>query len=261
MRLKMPELEHLRNFASSARRGGFGVPFFKMDGNTGKYHRTGKTNADAMNHQKLACDAVDAMTGWRKFENKIPIYQLGRVSAGYAPAAREELGDLNERLWPDGKDPWEQVYLLPFWDVESREVLLFSATNRGSRDAVAALIGAYLNDVEVHPEDLHRVPLIELESDSYVNKHGKRIYVPIFSILDWIDRPVAMRRILPPPVQMLQLKVLPAPTGTPATQPTPAKSDKRTPVVKAKAKNSTNTESSKLIDFDDEVLFAPEWRG
>jgi hypothetical protein len=232
-----------------------------MDGNTGKYHRTGKTNTDAMNHQKLACDPVDAMTGVQKFENKIPIYQIGRVAAGYEPPAREQLGDLDEKRWPNGKDPWMPVYLLPFWDVETREVLLFSATSQGSRDAVARLIECYINNVEVHPEDLHRVPLIELESDHYVNKHGKEIYYPIFSILSWIDRPAAVRRILPPPA-ILELKALPAPAGTPATPPTPTKSDKRTPVVKTKAKKSTADDvGSKLADFDDEVPFAPEWRG
>jgi hypothetical protein len=117
----MPELEHLRNFASSARRGGFGVPFFKLDGNTGEYHRTGKTNTDAMNHEKWASDPVDAMLGVQKFENKIPVYQIGRVAAGYQPPAREQLGDLDEKLWPNGKDPWMPVYLLPFWDVVQAE--------------------------------------------------------------------------------------------------------------------------------------------
>jgi len=230
----MPELEHLRNFASSARRGGFGVPFFKMDGNTGEYHRTGKTNTDAMNHQKLACDPVDAMTGWQKFENKIPIYQIGRVADGYQPASREELGDVNECAWENGKDPWVRVDLLPFWDVESREILLFSATSKGSRDAVAHLVEAYIDNAEVHPEHLSRVPLIELEADSYTNKHGKKIFYPIFSILDWVERPVAVRRILPPPVKMLQLTALP--TAVLATPPTPTKSNRRTPVAKSQSK-------------------------
>jgi hypothetical protein len=254
----MPELQHLRNFTSSARRGGFGVPFFKMDGNTGEYRRTGKSNTDPMNHQKLACDPVDAMTGHQKFENKIPIYQIGRVADGYQPPAREQLGDLDEKLWPNGKDPWMPVDLLPFWDVETREVLLFSATSQGSRDAVARLVEAYINNVEVHPEDLHRVPLIELESDHYVNKHGKEIFYPIFSIIDWIDRPVAVRRILPPPVKLLQLTALPSPV--PATPPTPAKFDQRAPAV-AKSKPKKSGGHARLPDMDDKIPFAPEWRG
>src|SRR6516165_6631559 len=98
----MPELQHLRNFAASSRRGGFGVPFFKLDGNTGDYRRSGKTNTTTMNGQKLAPDPVDAMTGYQKFENKVPIYHIGRVADGYQPPPREALGDLDEKFWPEG---------------------------------------------------------------------------------------------------------------------------------------------------------------
>jgi hypothetical protein len=271
-RLEMPELEHLRNFAAAARRGGFNVPFFRLDGNSGEYRRTGKTNTGPMNNQKLACDPVDAMTGYQKFENKIPIYQIGRVADGYQPPPREELGDMNEFEWGNGKDPWVRIDLLPFWDVESREVLLFSAANQGSRDAVANLVGAYINNIEVHPEDLNKVPLVELETDSYVNKHGKKIFYPIFEIVDWIERPAAVRRILPPPVKMLELTAAPS-TTTPMSEktavvappaesssPISAKSDQREPVA-TKAKPKKSGGHAPASDMDDEIPFAPEWRG
>ena len=151
-----------------------------------------------------------------------------------------------------------RVDLLPFWDVETREVLLFSATSQGSRDAVARLVEAYINNVEVHPEDLHRVPLIALESDHCVNKHGKKIFYPVFEIVDWIDRPAAARRILPPPVKMLELTALPSPV--PATPPTPAKSDQRT-LAAPKAKPKKSGGHAPLPDMDGEIPFAPEWRG
>jgi hypothetical protein len=250
------ELEHLRNFATAARRGGFGVPFFRLDGNTGEYHRTGKDNTATMNGQKLACDPVDAMTGWQKFEKKIPVYQIGRVADGYQPPVREELGDLDEFAWENGKDPWTRIDLLPFWDVESREVLLFSAANKGSRDAVAHLVEAYINNVGVHPEDLNKVPLVELESDSYVNNHGKKISYPIFAIIDWIERPAAVRRILPPPVKMLELAAVPASSPSDTVS---AKSDQRTPAAKSKPKKLGA--GGRVPDMDDEIPFAPEWRG
>jgi len=150
-----------------------------------------------------------------------------------------------------------RIDLLPFWDPESREVLLFSAANKGSRDAVAHLVEAYINDIGVHPEDLTKVPLVELETDSYINKHGKKIFYPIFAIIDWIERPAAVRRLLPPPVKMLEL------TALPTAGPAPAKTDQRAPaVVKAKPKKSVpSSQQSTGIDFDDEVPFAPEWRG
>jgi hypothetical protein len=45
------------------------------------------------------------MTGHQKFETKVPVYQIGRVADRYQPPPREQLGDLDQELWPDGKDP------------------------------------------------------------------------------------------------------------------------------------------------------------
>src|SRR5262249_32599100 len=151
--------------------------------NTGEYRRVGRNaKTDPMNGQQLACDPADAITGWQRFKDNVPIYCLGRVADGYQPPEREQLGDLPE----DGKkDPWQRIDLLPFWDVESREVLLFNAGNRGSRSAVANLIGAYADNAAAHPEESGKVPLIELATDSYKSQHGKQIYVPTFEILKW----------------------------------------------------------------------------
>jgi hypothetical protein len=241
------ELEHLRNFAATARRGGFNVPIFKLDGNTGEYHRVGKNNTGLMNGQKLACDPADAITGWQRFKDNVPIYCLGRVADGYQPPEREELGDLD----PNKKDPWARIDLLPFWDVESREVLLFSATSQGSRDAVANLIGTLVNNIAANSEDSNKVPLVELATDSYVNNHGKQIFYPLFEIVEWIERPAAVRRILPPPVRLLELTAVPtAVPATPPGDPTPAKSDKRVPAG-AKSK----PEKPVKLDFDDEIPF------
>jgi hypothetical protein len=245
----MPELEYLRNFAAAARRGGFGVPFFRQDGTNGEYRRSGKSDTGPMNGQRHAADCPDVITGWQKFEKKIPIYQVGRIADGYQPSSREELGDLNELGWQNGKDPWVRIDLLPFWNPESREVLLFSAANQGSRDAVANLIGAFVNNIAAHPEDSNKVPLVELAADSYVNKHGKQIFYPIFEIVGWVERPAAVRRILPPPVKMLDLA---AALAEPA-KPTLAISDQRAPAA-AKAKPKKPEKPAKL-DYDDKIPF------
>src|SRR5262249_61295632 len=96
-----------------------------------------------------------------------------------------------------------------------------NAGNRGSRSAVANLIGAYADNAAAHPEESGKVPLIELATDSYKSQHGKQIYVPTFEILKWVERPDAVRRILPPPIKMLDLAALPAPapTAIPIQQP------------------------------------------
>jgi hypothetical protein len=223
------ELEHLRNFAAASRRGGFNVPLFRLDGNTGEYKRTSKQHPDPMNGQILASDPGDLIIGWQRFQNNTPILQVGRAADGYQPASREQLGDLPKA---GSKDPWQRVDFLPFWNPESREVLLFTASNQGSRDAIANLVEAYCNNLASHPEDRGKVPLVELATDSYENTHGKQIFIPIFDINDWIERPAAVRRILPPPIKMLDLTALPLPA----------------PAIQAKQ----STESS---DMDDSIPF------
>jgi hypothetical protein len=247
----MSELEHLRNFAVAAQRGGFNVPIFKLDGNTGEYRRVGKNNNGLMNGQKLASDPADTMTGWQRFRDNRPIYILGRVADGYQPPEREELGPVD----PNKKDPWQRIDLLPFWDPESRELMLFSAASQGSRDAVASLIGAYADNLAAHPEDRGKVPLVELATDSYENTHGKQIFIAIFEVVDWAERPTAVRRILPPPVRVLELTAVPTVPATPPSDPTPAKSDQRAPsVTKAKPKKSAERHAP-APDMDDEIPF------
>jgi hypothetical protein len=205
------EIDFLRKFAAAASNSGFGVPIFRLDGNVGEYRRAGKAKDDGvLNGQQLAADPGDALTGWVRFVDKKPNYIVGRVADGYEPPAREELEPLPDA---NDKDCWQRTDLLPFWNPESHEVLLFSAGNLGSRSAVAKLIGAYANNTAAHPEDSNKVPLIELAAASYVNKRGKKIYTPLFDVVDWIERPAAVRRILPPPITTLDLTALPAPAA------------------------------------------------
>ena len=64
------------------------------------------------------------------------------------------------------------------------------------------------DNLAAHPEDHGKVPLVELMTDSYHNNHGKQIFVPIFEIVGWVERPAAVRRILPPPMKMLELTAM-----------------------------------------------------
>ena len=67
-----------------------------------------------------------------------------------------------------------------------------------------------------NPEDADKVPLCQLESNSYINTHNKRIFFPIFLVLDWVELPDAVRRIKPPPpVLAIESKVEPAPESEP----------------------------------------------
>ena len=170
----MSELDLLRSFAASSRsRADFGVPFLKCDGHDGAW-KAGK-NASAMDGRRLVADVLDIMHGHQKFENKKPIYALGRVADRFEPQ-RSALGDSDEARWVDGKDPWAAVVLLPMWDPETREPFLFTSANQGGRDGVSTLVDAFLDNCQTRPKDNRKLPLVELSSDSYTNTQGKQIF-------------------------------------------------------------------------------------
>jgi hypothetical protein len=178
------ELECLRRYASVARsRGGFGALFLKCDGNTGEW-KAGKDGNDMAGRQ-LVADVPDAMQGFQKFENRKPIYVIGRICDGYVPPERSTLGDTDKTRWHRGKDPWESVVLLPMYDPESREPFIFTSSNGGGKDAVTALVDAVVDNAALHPDDADKLPLCQLSGDHYENSHGKTIYTPIFEIMDW----------------------------------------------------------------------------
>ena len=237
----MSELDLLRNFAATARRGGFGSSGFKCDGANGEFRRIADKTGKTMNLQRWAATVADVMVGYQRIEKgKSPIYIVGRVSDGFAPPTREELGDLDHE-----KDPWTLASWVPFWNPDSREVLLFHAANDGSRDAVANLVQAYVDNREAHPDQANYDPLIELSADHY-DGHHRRIYFPLFDIVDWVERPAAVQRVLPPPVRALDLKALP-PSQPPAESI--ASTESAAPLVKVKPKKSAGR------DMDDEIPF------
>ena len=146
------------------------------------------------------------MHGFQKFENKRPIYVIGRICDGYVPPERSTLGNTDKNRWHGGKDPWQSVVLLPLYDPASREPFIFTSTNDGGKDAVTALVDAVVDNATSHPDDADKLPICELSGDHYENSNGKTIYTPIFEIMGWTERPAAVRRIRPPPIDMLALE-------------------------------------------------------
>jgi hypothetical protein len=255
-------LQLLRNFAASSRRSGFGPPGFKLDGTTGEYHLIMNKTGEKMNGKRLAATPVDVMVGWQRIEKgKPPLYVLGRIADGYEPPTRAQLGDVEEPLWPTDKDPWTSATWLPFWNPETREVLVFHAANDGSKEAVASLTQAYVVNCETHPEQINFDPLIELGADSYESKHGRRIYFPTLDIVEWIERPAAVRRIVPPPVKQLELTANPVEADPVEADPVPATTAPAKVKPKAKPKaggaeiRPPKATSSLHGDMDDEIPF------
>jgi hypothetical protein len=202
------ELERLQKFASTFRpRGGFGALFIKMNGNDGTWKK-GKDAFDPVGHKFLA-DIVDALHGYQTFEDGKPLYHIGTISSGWQPPAAEELGP-----------GWQRTVLLPLYDYTTNATFIFTSQNKGGRDAVVKLIDAMSAVYAVHPQDIGKVPVCTLASDSYVNTHKKHIFYPIFETVGYIERPAGVHRITPPPPATLAIEHNP-PTELVDVRPAP----------------------------------------
>jgi hypothetical protein len=188
------ESKALRHFGAQFRnRGGFGSMFAKHNGDTGAW-KGGKDGIDMKGRQVIA-DPHDAMHGFQTFEDKKPVYCIGRIADGWQPPAEEKFSEA-----------WKRVVLMPMYDLETHEPYLFTSQNNGGRDALGNLIDAMFDTYDAHPADVGKLPICELASDSYLNTHGKRIHFPIFEIVGWTERPAEVHRIKPPPINMLAIE-------------------------------------------------------
>jgi hypothetical protein len=245
------EHELLRRFAASTRtRGGFGVPLAKLDGNDGKWS-AGKKGVDIKGRHVVAV-TKDVMHGHQKFVNSKPVYAVGRIVDDDFVPDRSMLGDLDEDLWAKGKDPWQPVLFLPLFDPETHEVFLFTSVNDGGRDAVGKLVGATLDNEEVHPEDAGKLPLVELGVDSYTNTHGKKIFYPLFDILEFVEMPTSILRIKPPPPLAIEDHTQPPAKTIPSSD---AVETSTTSTPPTKPKRKAKTVAPYRGDMDDEIPF------
>jgi hypothetical protein len=194
------DLELFKKFANEARaKPNFGTGFIDHDYKTGEW-KTGKDKT-IVNGRQLGADYLDVMIGRSKYdeESKRTDYRIVRVADGVPPPKREELGDLNQDYWKDGKDPWRFVRILPLFDPETHEQFVYIASSFSGYDAIGAVVGAWADNRKKHPESTE-VALIEPDSREYHNKDGKKSFDPLLDIVGWVERPLSVRHIRPPAI-------------------------------------------------------------
>jgi hypothetical protein len=125
----------------------------------------------------------DTLWGWIKFvPDAPPERHMGLISEGYTPPEREELGDEDETMWATGlngapEDPWKRQICLVLQDVETDELLTYSALSITAQNACNKLLRHCQRVRRLHPGSL---ALIRLRVGSYVSKRGMRVNVPNF---------------------------------------------------------------------------------
>ncbi len=140
---------------------------------------------------RLVANMDELMVGWIRWMDKRPTDQImGRVSEGYQPPKRNELGDDDKGAWEvdkDGRpqDPWSFSNYLILKGEEDDELYTFTTASRGGLNAIGELCKSYGKLMRQKPDEY---PIIELGVSSYNHKEYGRIKNPTFKIVGWTDK-------------------------------------------------------------------------
>jgi hypothetical protein len=190
--LNLDALEAFGNKISAGR--GFAATFLNLASKTGKW--TAGRNASPMDGKELGADVLDTMEGFHRFRDNDgkPSYAVIRVNDGIVPPRRADLGDTDQRFWGKDGNPWKPVCVMPFFDLETRQLFVFSAGTDTGIKQIKLLVKAFVFKQRTHPGQL---PVIKLGNDYFVSE-GTRVYLPVFEFVRMVERPSGVTRCFPP---------------------------------------------------------------
>lgn len=140
--------------------------------------------------RKLAANMDELSIGWIRWTDGKPVERrLGLLASGHKPERRDELGYDDQESWePDKegrpKDPWNFTNELPLADPDDGEQMTFSASSKGGIGCIGNLCKAFAKDPE-RAKGL--IPVLELGRDSYKHAEYGKTYVPVLSIVGWVE--------------------------------------------------------------------------
>jgi len=209
----MHDLSAFREAAAAMRsREGFSGAFINFNGERGEWTTGSGHKKMIINGHRLVVGVSLMLAGWQKFVGNKPFYDsVGFIRDRHQPRPREELGDHDKNRWRDGADPWKLTYFLPAHDTETRQHFMFVTSSGGGKDALAALQAIFVEHNEARPDQVPQWPMVELSADSYTNNFDKKIFVPIFDIIDWLDPPLSFQAVTPPPNTVAKIEHKPDP--------------------------------------------------
>jgi len=150
----------------------------------------GQDNTDVPVGTQYIVNMDELLIGWIRWEeNKPTDHIMGKVSAGYAPPRRNELGDTEQNEWEvddrgQPRDPWQLSNYMLVKGVSDGELYTFTTGSKGGRDAIGDLCKAYGGVMAQHPEE-YPVVAIGVRSYEHPNRSYGRIKTPEFKIVSW----------------------------------------------------------------------------
>lgn len=140
--------------------------------------------------RKLVASMEDMSIGWIRWDDGKPAERrLGLLSQGFKPEPRDALGYTDQSLWDTDendkpKDPWNFTNEIPMADPETGEQMTFSASSKGGIGCIGNLCKAYGRERAARAG---LVPVLELGRDSYMHPIYKKTYVPVLTIVSWME--------------------------------------------------------------------------
>jgi hypothetical protein len=119
---------------------------------------------------------------WIRFDdNKVTERIRVKVSTKKMLPSRNKLSD--PELEDTDKDPWSFQNVIPFENVETGEVEVFTTSTAGGRMAIEELVKEYAKAILAGTA--RGLPIIELQVGSFRTGFGKDQPKPLFPIVDW----------------------------------------------------------------------------
>ena len=152
----------------------------------------GEANEPIENGSQFIANMDELLVGWVRWSNLKPTdHVMGKVSVGYQPPRRNELGDTDQDQWDVGedgqaRDPWQFTNYLLLQDADG-ELYTFTTSSTGGRNAIGDLCIKYGKQMRQRPQEY---PIIELGVGSYMhsNKAFGRIKYPTLAIVGWAPK-------------------------------------------------------------------------
>jgi hypothetical protein len=139
---------------------------------------------------KMVAVMPSLFNGWIKWEDKRNVAQeMGYVFEGFMLPSRTALGDNEKGEWPQDEkgapvDPWARNCLLAMVD-ENEKIYTFSTGSKGGLGAIGELVRAYGQHARQLPT---QIPVIELNTTSYMHPIYKKVHTPVFKVIDWVEQ-------------------------------------------------------------------------
>lgn len=179
-----PGYDPFAAYGQEAASGGTFLKFAKVE------WQKGQNSEEVPLGTRLAANMSELSIGWIRWADGKPAERrFGLLAQGYKPEPRDALGFADQDEWEtdkDGKpvDPWSFTNELPVVDPETGEQLTLSVSSKGGIGCIGNLCKAYGREYKSRGD---LIPLLELGRDSYIHSEYGKTYVPLLTIVDWID--------------------------------------------------------------------------